>query len=91
MSVRSLTKWSDENLIGGKTGYTFEAGHCFVCAAECQNKRIIVAVLGSPSRKPLWKETEELIHKGFNAPADADQEAGTVDGYLKINLKKGSL
>ena len=71
--------WSDKDLIGGKTGYTFEAGHCFVCAAERQNKRIIVAVLGSPSRKLLWKETEELIQKGFNAMADIGQETGTVD------------
>jgi len=71
--------WSNRNLIGGKTGYTFEAGHCFVCAAERQNKRIIVALLGSRSRDLLWKETEELIHKGFNAPADMDQKARTVE------------
>jgi serine-type D-Ala-D-Ala carboxypeptidase (penicillin-binding protein 5/6) len=71
--------WSDRTLIGGKTGYTFEAGHCFVCAAERQNKRIIVALLKSPSRKFLWKETEELIDKGFSLPADIGQEPGTVD------------
>jgi D-alanyl-D-alanine carboxypeptidase (penicillin-binding protein 5/6) len=83
--------WSDKSLIGGKTGYTFEAGHCFVCAAERQNKRIIVAVLGSPTRKLLWKETEELIHKGFNPPADMGQEADTVEGYLRMNVKRETL
>ena len=83
--------WSDRSLMGGKTGYTFEAGHCFVCAAERQNKRIIVALLGSPSRKLLWKETEELIHKGFNTPADMGQEIGTVDRYLRMNVRKGTL
>ena len=71
--------WSDRNLIGGKTGYTFEAGHCFVCAAERQNKRIIVALLKSPSRKLLWKEAEELIDKGFSPPAEMGQEPGRVD------------
>jgi D-alanyl-D-alanine carboxypeptidase len=83
--------WSDRNLIGGKTGYTFEAGHCFVCAAERQNKRIIVALLGSPSRNLLWKETEELIHKGFDAPMDMDQVADTVDRYLRMNVRKRAL
>jgi len=57
--------WSDEDLIGGKTGYTFRAGHCFVCAAEREKETIIVLLLGSPSRKHLWKETEALIDKGF--------------------------
>jgi D-alanyl-D-alanine carboxypeptidase (penicillin-binding protein 5/6) len=57
--------WSAEDLIGGKTGFTLRAGHCFVCAAERNNETIIVALLGSPSRKYLWKEAEALIDKGF--------------------------
>ena len=57
--------WSDEEIIGGKTGFTLSAGHCFVCAAEHKSKRIIVAVLGSPSRKNLWKETQKLLALGF--------------------------
>ena len=73
--------WSDKNLIAGKTGYTFEAGHCFVCAAERQEKRIIVALLKSPSRKSLWRETEELIHKGFNTPVDIGQEATAAENF----------
>ena len=56
---------SDEALIGGKTGYTARAGHCFVCAAEREKEIIIVAILGSPSRKRLWDEARELIGKGF--------------------------
>jgi D-alanyl-D-alanine carboxypeptidase (penicillin-binding protein 5/6) len=67
LSLKNTDKllWSDEDLIGGKTGYTFRAGHCFVCAAEREKKVIIVALLGSPSRENLWKETEALIDKGF--------------------------
>ena len=57
--------WLDGDLIGGKTGYTFRAGHCFVCAAERRKEVIIVALLGSSSRKHLWKEAEALIDKGF--------------------------
>ena len=63
--LRSTDKllWSDEKVIGGKTGYTFKAGHCFVCAAQSDSKTILVAVLGSPSRKNLWADTEKLISR----------------------------
>ena len=57
--------WSEEDLVGGKTGFTQTAGHCFVCAAERENKTIVVSILGSPNRKTLWKETQTLIDKGF--------------------------
>jgi D-alanyl-D-alanine carboxypeptidase (penicillin-binding protein 5/6) len=57
--------WSDEDLVGGKTGFTQTAGHCFVCVAERENKTIVVSILGSPNRKTLWKETQALIDKGF--------------------------
>jgi D-alanyl-D-alanine carboxypeptidase (penicillin-binding protein 5/6) len=57
--------WSDEELVGGKTGYTRKAKHCFVCAAERDKDAVIVAILGSPSRDELWKESETLIGKGF--------------------------
>ncbi len=53
--------WSDEKIIGGKTGYTRKAGHCFVCAAQDETKTILVAILGSPTRKNLWMETKRLV------------------------------
>lgn len=58
--------WEDESVIGGKTGYTRLAKHCFVCASEIGGESVIVAVLGSPSRESLWKESETLISKGFD-------------------------
>ena len=57
--------WSDEKVIGGKTGYTQKAGHCFVGAAQREAKTIVVAVLGSPSRKHLWADTEKLISENL--------------------------
>jgi D-alanyl-D-alanine carboxypeptidase (penicillin-binding protein 5/6) len=57
--------WSEDDLIGGKTGYTRRARHCFVGAAERGTSKVIVAVLGSPNRNTLWKESEKLIHEGF--------------------------
>ncbi len=57
--------WEDESVLGGKTGYTREARHCFVCASEHENEAVITAVMGAPSREKLWRESEELIEKGF--------------------------
>lgn len=57
--------WSEETLVGGKTGYTRKAQHCFVCAAEHERETVIVAILGSSSRDGLWRESCILIHKGF--------------------------
>jgi D-alanyl-D-alanine carboxypeptidase (penicillin-binding protein 5/6) len=57
--------WADETVLGGKTGYTREAKHCFVCASEQGNETVIAALLGAPSRETLWKESEVLIEKGF--------------------------
>ena len=59
--------WSDDELVGGKTGYTRKARHCIVCAAEREGDAVIVAVLGSPSRNYLWQEAEMMVQKGFQA------------------------
>ena len=56
--------WSDDELLGGKTGFTNAARHCFVCAGERENNTLIVALLGAPSRTELWKETEDLMAFG---------------------------
>ena len=70
--LRSTDKllWSDEKVIGGKTGYTQKAGHCFVGAAKSEAKTILVAVLGSPSRKNLWADTEKLISENLWVEGD---------------------
>ena len=65
--LRSTDKllWSDEKIIGGKTGYTRRAGHCFVGAAHDEIRTILVAILGSPSRRSLWMETENLLSRNL--------------------------
>lgn len=67
MFIKNTNKllWSDEELLGGKTGYTRKARHCFVCAGERANETIIVALLGAPSRDLLWKESENLMDFGI--------------------------
>jgi D-alanyl-D-alanine carboxypeptidase (penicillin-binding protein 5/6) len=66
--LRSTDKllWSDEKVVGGKTGYTRRAGHCIVCAAQSETKTILVAILGSPSRGNLWTEAKILISRNIH-------------------------
>lgn len=84
--------WSEEDLIGGKTGYTRKARHCFVCAAEREKETVIVALLGSPSRDSLWRETEGLIGKGFQIMANKEEAVifFTRADYDFLNVKKAS-
>lgn len=49
--------WYEQNMIGGKTGYTGNARHCFVCAINTDKGPLITAVLGARSRRVLWKST----------------------------------
>src|SRR4030066_588862 len=89
--------WSDEDIVGGKTGYTRKARHCFVCAAEREKDTVVVALLGSPSRDELWRETEVLVQKGFRAIANNEEpdvyfaKADYDDLYIKkVSYKKSS-
>jgi len=68
--------WSDDELFGGKTGFTNAARHCFVCAGERDNNTLIVALLGAPSRIELWKETEDLM--AFGSKVLSNQEEPVV-------------
>jgi len=52
--------WQDENMIGGKTGYTGTARHCFVCAVNTDNGTLFTAVLGARTRRSLWTSIEKL-------------------------------
>lgn len=62
MRLRSTDKllWAEDNIIGGKTGYTRNAQHCFVGAFQTDDGPIFTAVLGTKSRNRLWKSTELL-------------------------------
>lgn len=55
--------WSEDNMIGGKTGYTRKAKHCFVSASRVGNRLIYTAVLGDANRDKLWQDTRQLIAK----------------------------
>jgi D-alanyl-D-alanine carboxypeptidase (penicillin-binding protein 5/6) len=53
--------WVRSNLVGGKTGYTRNARHCFVGAMDTGSGLVFAAVLGAPTRSRLWKCAEMLV------------------------------
>lgn len=58
--------WVDEDLLGGKTGYTRAARHCFVCAEQKGDNMLISAVLGESVREDLWHDSQILLDRGYN-------------------------
>jgi D-alanyl-D-alanine carboxypeptidase (penicillin-binding protein 5/6) len=75
--------WTNEEVIGGKTGYTNSAKHCFVLAAERDRKTIIVSLLGSPSRKNLWREAKTLTHRGLQM---IGRNSNPADGNASLTI-----
>ena len=56
-------------VISGKTGFTGEAGYCYVCAARQDEKLFIVALLGCgwPGNKNYkWSDARKLLAYGRN-------------------------
>lgn len=79
--------WVMGNMIGGKTGYTNSAKHCFVGAAETENGVVYAAVLGASSRSALWHGTGSLL--GMDPESEALK--GIFEGKPKaaaVNKKK---
>jgi D-alanyl-D-alanine carboxypeptidase (penicillin-binding protein 5/6) len=67
--------WSRSNMIGGKTGFTCSARHCFVGAMDTDKGLIYTAVLGAPSRSRLWKSTQLLADIGIRLQPDRSFES----------------
>ena len=57
--------WSDDNLIGGKTGYTRAAEHCLAFAASRDGCTLVGSLLGERQRGNLWFEGKRLLEKSY--------------------------
>lgn len=56
-----------DNIIAGKTGFTGNAGYCYVCAYQADGRTFVVALLacGWPSNKTYkWKDARLLLNYG---------------------------
>lgn len=56
--------WQYEGSIGGKTGYTSEAGRCLVAAANRDGMELISVVLGSNSQR-IWSDSMRILDYGY--------------------------
>ena len=56
---------SIQGLDGLKTGFTDEAGYCFIGTAERGGKRVISIVLDAGTAEKRFKDTEKLMEVGF--------------------------
>jgi len=63
--------WTRSNMVGGKTGFTCNAKHCFVGAMDTEKGLIFTAVLGAPSRSRLWKSALMLADIGMDRQMDS--------------------
>jgi D-alanyl-D-alanine carboxypeptidase (penicillin-binding protein 5/6) len=55
--------WTFPGALGGKTGFTRAAKHCYVGMVERGGHPLIVSVLGSSD---LWRDTRQLLEYGFD-------------------------
>lgn len=56
-----------EGVLSGKTGYTADAGYCYVCAVQKGDQTFIVSLLGSgwpPHKGYKWSDVQTLLDYG---------------------------
>ena len=69
LNNKNLFLTSYNGAIGVKTGYTNNAGYCFVGAVKKDGLYLISVVLGSgwyPNRRYKWEDTKKLMDYGMN-------------------------
>ena len=67
---------------GGKTGFTMEAGRCFVGSARRNGRFVIEVILDSPT---LWQDAEKLLNYGLDEFDSFPVAAGgSVFGEVKV-------
>lgn len=74
-----------DGVISGKTGFTNDAGYCYVCALERDGKKYTIALLGCgwPYNKTYkWKDSKILFNYGIN------EFSKTTISYDGIELPK---
>lgn len=81
-----------DGAIGVKTGFTGNAGYCFVGAVRRNNKTFISVVLASgwpPSKSYKWKDTVKLMKYGLDNYEYRVLFSG-IELYKKISIENGT-
>ena len=78
--------WYRDDMVGGKTGFTNMAQHCFVGALETENGLVYTAILGAPSRRRLWKSMSMLID--LSSDPEQFSSVRTVEDTPAVKTRK---
>jgi len=62
--IQKYSKYFYDGCLGGKTGYTIQSQHSYVCAATRNNQKLIVALIHD-SKKTFWQDSTALLNYGF--------------------------
>ncbi len=73
--------WYRSTMVGGKTGFTNSARHCFVGAMDTEKGIIYTAVLGAASRSRLWESAQTLAELGTNPDLEISFQEPPVRKY----------
>lgn len=63
--LNSTTRFYDPDVIGGKVGYTTEAGHTMTTVARRDGRTLVCVVMNSPNRYDKFRDTLALLEFGF--------------------------
>jgi len=88
-SVYNKNRFLDmmEGAIGIKTGFTGDAGYCFVGALERDNKKLVSVVLGSgwpPNKNWKWQDTILLMEYGDSEFVSKDLDKNYVYEPVRV-------
>lgn len=61
-NTNRLLRQGFKGVIGGKTGFTDEAGYCFACAYQGNSQTYVVVVLGCNQAEKSYTDTKKLIN-----------------------------
>lgn len=66
-TTNRLVKNHDPHVIAGKTGFTYEAGHCLATLGTNEDgNKLIVVVLGGPDETIRFEETQLLLNWAYD-------------------------
>jgi serine-type D-Ala-D-Ala carboxypeptidase (penicillin-binding protein 5/6) len=62
--------WNDDDVVGGKTGFTRSAGHCLAFAVQKGEGVLITSILGESVRGNIWQDSNMLLRAGEDVLAN---------------------
>ena len=77
-----------DGVLAGKTGFTGEAGYCYVAAVQCGSEKYVVSLLGCgwPNHRSYkWEDTSRLIRYAVRTYKTEKEPIGKEKIELKVN------